>query len=158
MTTVIPLTLPEARRLLLLTREPPSQRQFHLWWSDFRRAHQATARRCHSASRVQEQPIHEASAVCTPLASTTRDLDDALWSHIAAILPVARRRGDQPPVEYRTLLAGILWVAQTGASWQDLPPAFGPWAVVKAAYYRWKQHGHWPQVLTLLQESHRTIS
>ena len=52
---------------------------------------------------------------------------------------------------YRTILDGILWVAQTGASWRDLPPCFGPWKTVYATYHRWKQHGQWLGVLAVLQ-------
>ena len=49
------------------------------------------------------------------------------------------------------MLEGILWVARTGGAWHDLPVTFGPWETVHATYYRWKQHGHWPGILTLLQ-------
>lgn len=143
--------MPEVQRLLRLADEPQRQRRFHQWWSSFRRRHQATARRCHATTReTQQAPLLEGRDSVL-LDSTTRALDDALWEQIAQVLPRPRRRGDEPPLEYRTLLAGILWVAATGASWQDIPSRYGPWETVKAAYYRWKQHGQWPKVLTLLQ-------
>jgi transposase len=49
------------------------------------------------------------------------------------------------------MLEGILWVARTGASWHDLPAAFGPWKLVYATYHRWKEHGQWSAVLAVLQ-------
>jgi transposase len=146
------------RRLLLAASQPPEQRWFHHWWSTFRRRHQATARRCHATSRTRAQPQHLAGMACTLLPSTTRDLDDALWAQIAEVLPAARRRGDKPPLQYRILLSGILWIARTGAAWHDLPAEFGSWEIVKAAYYRWKQHGQWSQVLTLLQTAETTTT
>ena len=85
------------------------------------------------------------------LHSATCELDDALWTEIAALLPAPRRRGDEPPLAYRVMLEGILWVARTGASWHDLPTDFGPWTTVYATYHRWKQHGQWPAVLARLQ-------
>jgi transposase len=56
------------------------------------------------------------------------------------------------------MLEGILWVAQTGASWRDLPSCFGPWKAVHATYHRWKQHGQWPRILALLQAAPTTPS
>jgi hypothetical protein len=41
-------------------------------------------------------------------AAVNPDLDDARWEQIAAILPQSRRRGQQPPVPYRTMLEAIL--------------------------------------------------
>jgi hypothetical protein len=42
------------------------------------------------------------------LPSVNRDLDDARWRQLAAILPQPRRRGQQPPVPYRIILEAIL--------------------------------------------------
>ncbi|GAA3167131.1 hypothetical protein GCM10020001_110850 [Nonomuraea salmonea] len=50
----IPLTMPEIRRLLaalILTRHRPVHHVLH--WSQWRRRHQATARRCHYQRRSQ---------------------------------------------------------------------------------------------------------
>ena len=49
---LIPLTVPEVRRLLyrLIWRHQPTDESV-LWWSRWRRRHQATARRCHYRRR-----------------------------------------------------------------------------------------------------------
>ena len=50
---MIPLTVPEVRRLLcrlVLAALPPPEDS--LAWSDWRRRHQATARRCHWQRRL----------------------------------------------------------------------------------------------------------
>lgn len=50
---MVPLSLPEIRRLFFfLLEKPPLSRLFHLQWSLFRRAHQAIARRCHYLRRL----------------------------------------------------------------------------------------------------------
>ena len=54
----IPLTLPEVRRLLLLLAEPSgAARAQRLRWSQWRRQHQALARRGHVARRAARQPL-----------------------------------------------------------------------------------------------------
>src|SRR5207249_3086425 len=43
---LIPLTVPEVRRLLLALDEPPDRFGFRLLWATWRRHHQADAQRC----------------------------------------------------------------------------------------------------------------
>jgi hypothetical protein len=49
---LIPPTLPEVRRLILAMAGPQEEREFRLGWSLWRRAHQAVAKRCHTARRA----------------------------------------------------------------------------------------------------------
>jgi hypothetical protein len=50
---MVPLSLPEIRRLFFyLLEKPPLSRLFHLGWSFFRRTHQAIARRSHYKRRL----------------------------------------------------------------------------------------------------------
>ena len=52
---MIPLTVPETRRLVLAMAESEAQRAFRIGWSRWRRAHQAVAARCHAARRARAQ-------------------------------------------------------------------------------------------------------
>lgn len=131
---LIPLTLPEVRRLLLADRDPPLQLRFHLWWSTFRREHQAMAQRSHRARHARDQPALDGPAIITDLVSTVPELNDARWEQIGALVPLVRRYGEETPLDQRTILAGILWVARTGRSWRDLPRCFGYWETVYAYY------------------------
>jgi hypothetical protein len=45
-------TLPEVRRLILAMAGAEQEREFRLGWSLWRRAHQALAKRCHTARRA----------------------------------------------------------------------------------------------------------
>ncbi len=127
------------------------QLRFHLWWSTFRREHQAMAQRCHRARHARDQPALDGPAVITDLASRVPELNDARWEQIGALIPMVRRYGEETPLDQRTILAGILWVARTGRSWRDLPRCFGYWETVYAYYHRWKQHGRGQPILTALQ-------
>src|SRR5436305_14548811 len=50
---MVPLSIPEIRRLFFSLLEPPAlSRFFRLGWSFFRRTHQAIARRCHYKRRL----------------------------------------------------------------------------------------------------------
>lgn len=153
-----PLTVPEVQRLLLAAHQSARERRFHRWWSTFRRQHQALARRCHVRSHEQTQRMMLTGTGVVTIPSVTRQVDDALWERIATILPQPRRRGEQPPLPYRTILDGILWAARTGTPWRDLPARFGPWKTVHATYYRWQQLGYWPAVLAILQTDGPPVS
>ena len=145
------LTVPEVRRLLQAAHGSPHERRFHQWWSTFRRRHQALARHCHARRREQMYDPWLTGSGVVILPGLSRELDDALWEEIAMLLPKARRRGEEPPLAYRAILEAILWIAQTGVAWRDLPERFGAWRTVHGTYYRWQQLGYWPAVLAALQ-------
>jgi len=147
---MIPLTVPEVRRLLLAHAEPPEQRSFRLAWSTFRRRHQAMAKRCHAARRGRTHPPPAGSPAIQILPHPYQDLTDARWDRIAALLPPSSPMG-RPPQEHRQLLAGILWVMRTGAAWREVPSHFGSWHTVDTRYQDWRHAGLWPQILEILR-------
>jgi hypothetical protein len=50
---LIPLTAAETRRLFTLHTTVTRPKMFHEYWSDWRRCHQARARRCHYKRRAE---------------------------------------------------------------------------------------------------------
>jgi hypothetical protein len=60
---LIPLTVPEVRRLILAMAGPEEEREFRLGWSLWRRAQQAVARRCDSA-KPDFSPFSEVHQKC----------------------------------------------------------------------------------------------
>jgi transposase len=52
------------------------------------------------------------------------------------------RTGD----DNRRFVAGVLWVALTGAPWRDLPDEFGKWYAVYTRFWRWAQKGMWERI------------
>src|SRR3954471_22424731 len=55
--------------------------------------------------------------------TTKRVLTDEDWKRIAGYFPVhsPSPRGGRPRASDRECLEGILWLARTGARWQDIP-------------------------------------
>jgi hypothetical protein len=144
--------VPEVRRLLLTLTEPPERRGFRLAWSAFRRRHQAVARHCHAARRARHQPDPQGTLPVRVLGSPALELTDARWARIAPLLPPQKPRTGRPAHDHRTILAGMLWVARTGAAWRDLPAHFGPWETVHSRYHRWRKAGIWQQILEALSQ------
>jgi Putative transposase of IS4/5 family (DUF4096) len=151
--------VPEVRRLLRLLTAPAEQRGFLLHWSRWRRTHQAGARRGHVARRARAQPAPAPKAPGalgpprTPLpaaASEGCELTDTAWAQIRALLPPPRPLG-RPPRHTRAIVAALLWLTRTGASWRALPERFGPWHTVYSQYARWRTAGVWPHLSAALQ-------
>lgn len=78
----------------------------------------------------------------------TQRLSAEEWKRLMDTLPGrvgarARHGGNA-----RRFIEAVLWVAQTGAYWSDLPRDFGSWHGIYVRFIRWAQDGNWTQVLT----------
>ena len=128
---------------------PPDQRAARVRWSAWRRAHRATAGRCHQARRRHQHT----SPACAPLVAVgvpgTPALTEAAWARVSPLLPARRRRGKQWR-DHRTVLVAILWVMRTGASWREVPPGLAPWQTANTRYTRWRRDGTWDRILAAL--------
>ena len=149
----------EARgaRLLRLLTVPPERHGFLLYWSRWRRAHQAVARRGHIAARARAQPAARDSApieaapapVDRPLPP---ELTDAAWARVQPLLPPRAPVG-RPPRDSRLVLDGVLWVLRAHASWRALPARYGPWRTVYGRHRLWVRTGLWPRILDALNDT-----
>ena len=77
-------------------------------------------------------------------------LADDEWKVLMQALPGrvgarARQGGNA-----RRFIEAVLWVAQTGAYWSDLPRDFGSWHGIYVRFIRWAQDGNWEGVLACL--------
>ena len=77
-------------------------------------------------------------------------LTDDHWARVSPLLPPQRPPIGRPPEDHRTILAGMLWVVRTGATWRELPATFGPWPTVYSRFRRWRQDGIWQRILETL--------
>jgi hypothetical protein len=116
---MIPLTVPETRRLVLALSEPDGQQGFRFGWSRWRRAHQAVAARCHAArhARARNQPTTDQRIL--PAALAQGALTDAEWERVRPVLPPQRPQTGRPRHDHRTILSGILTVVGTELSWRS---------------------------------------
>lgn len=147
---LLPLTVPEVRRLLLALTEPPERFSVRLGWSLFRRRHQAVAKACHIARRTHGEQPPATSGTALTLSTPTLVLTDAHWQQISALLPSPKDHG-RPPVDSFSLLAGILWIIRTGAPWRAMPTQFGHWHTAYTRYQDWQRAGLWTTILAILQ-------
>jgi hypothetical protein len=147
------LSVAELRRLLQVLREPEKQRQKRLWWSRFRRRHQAEAKRCHQVRRARQAPL-PASANPPPIGVLgLPGLTEARWQQLQPLLPPQKPRTGRPAQEHRQIVEGILWKIQTGSSWREMPERFGPWSPLASRYRRWRKEGRWTRILQVFQAS-----
>jgi hypothetical protein len=164
--------------LISAMRGPEEQREFRLRWSLFRRAHQAVAKRSHEANHSKkhaatidhmhliERDGHrraDGPASTHPSESGTPKkmavhlkkgallLADAEWERVRALLPKQKPGLGRPRRDDRQVLCGILWIMDTGSSWQDLPEEeFGPNSTVHGRYRKWLKEGLWSRIVEAL--------
>lgn len=137
------------------------QREFRFGWSLFRRAHQAIARRYHKKShanrhdaRGEPEPPTDggpASPKTPPSCKEADLLTDAEWECVKELIPKQKPGLGQPRRNDRQVLAGILWVMDTGASWAELPEdEFGPHSTAHGRYRKWLKEGLWARIVEVL--------
>ncbi len=137
---MIPLTVPETRRLVLAMGEPNAQRRFRFGWSRWRRAHQAVAARGQSTN----------DRTILPAALARGALTDAEWARVRAVLPPQQPTTGRPRHDHRMILSGILTVVGTELSWREIPEAYGKWETAYKRYRLWCDEGRWPRIVAAL--------
>jgi hypothetical protein len=147
---MIPLTVPETRRLVLAMGESDAQRGFRLGWSRWRRAHQAVAARCHAARHAQERSQPTIEQRILPAALAQGALTDAEWDRVRPVLPPQRPQTGRPRHDHRMMLSGILTVVGTELSWREIPAAYGKWEAAYKRYRLWCDEGRWQWIVAAL--------
>ncbi len=155
---MIPLTVPETRRLVLAMAGPAAQRPFRLAWSQWRRAHQAVAARCHAARRALRQEEGSPVRVVPPLPQGHRALSDAEWERIRPLLPPQKPGTGRPRHDHRTVLNGILTVVGTELSWREMPKEYGKRDRAYKRYRLWCDQGLWPRIVAVLAHPTTEVS
>lgn len=70
-----------------------------------------------------------------------RDLTDAEWSLIAALIPPAKRGGTKWTVPIREVVNALLYVLNTGCQWRALPKDLPARSTVYDCFDRWDYEG-----------------
>ncbi len=74
-------------------------------------------------------------------------ISDVDWERIKDLLPNHGPEGDR-----RRFVDAVLWVARTGAAWDDLPERFGRPNSVWRRFDRWSRAGVWVRLFEALQD------
>lgn len=146
---LIPLTVPETRRLLHLSTDPPERQRRVLHWSRWRRTHQATAKQCHAAQRARRDESPPAATLTVAVPGTPL-LTEPLWTDLAPLLPPRAGKRGRSPSDHRPILAGLLWMMRMGVGWREIPPSFGPWHTAYSRYRQWGRDGAWARIVAAL--------
>ena len=77
------------------------------------------------------------------------ELTERQWRKIKPFLPREQkptRRGGRKSIANRGCLEGILWVAKSGARWEDLPPHFPSPSTCWRRLKEWEEKGVWLKI------------
>jgi putative transposase len=74
---------------------------------------------------------------------TIRRVPDDLWAEIAPLLGEEKAPGarGRPPVSFRNVLDGILYVLRTGCQWKALTREFGSGSTPHRRFQQWVGEG-----------------
>ena len=74
---------------------------------------------------------------------TIRRIPDDLWAELAPLLGEEKASGTRgrPPVPFRKVLDGILYVLRTGCQWKALPREYGSGSTCHRRFQQWVGEG-----------------
>lgn len=58
----------------------------------------------------------------------------------------------RPPKDDQLMLNAMLWMARSGAGWEDLPERYGPWKTVYSRFCKWRDDGTFMRIFQALNE------
>ena len=79
-------------------------------------------------------------------------ISDDNWDRIKDLLPGRPGQTGWLAADNRLFIDAVLWLAQTGVPWRDLPDRFGKWNSVWKRFDRWSAKGTWRRVLDALAD------
>jgi hypothetical protein len=142
----------------LAMRESAERRTFRLGWSQWRRAHQAVAARCHAARHTHSRGTPASVPPLTFVPLIAGALTEAEWMRVQPLLPPQQPRTGRRRHDHRPILAGILSVVRGGGSWREIPAAWGKWETAYRRYRLWCDTGLWPRILDALAADDPEVS
>jgi putative transposase len=80
------------------------------------------------------------------------EISDDEWDRIKGFLPGQAGDPGVTAKDNRLFVNAVLWVARTGAPWEDLPERFGKPNSAFRRFARWSQKGVWARVFRALQD------
>lgn len=67
------------------------------------------------------------------------EMTDEQWEQIKDFIPKAKT--GRPPKDNRLMFNAMLWMARSGAGWEDLPERYGSWKTVYSRFCKWRDDG-----------------
>lgn len=90
---------------------------------------------------------------------TLWQIPDPMWEEIRPVLPPEKEPGTpgRPPVPFRTVLDGILYVLRTGIQWNAVPSSFGSGSTCHRRFQEWVQAGYLEEIVEQLLQLYDQI-
>ena len=79
-------------------------------------------------------------------------ISDKDYQRIKPLLPGQPGKPGRNAHDNRLFIDAVLWIARTGAPWQDLPERFGKHNTVYKRFTRWAKRGVWQEIHQALQD------
>lgn len=79
-------------------------------------------------------------------------LSDDQFDRIAPLLPGKEGDRGRTALSNRLFLDAVLFVANNGGRWRDLPERFGKWNSVFQRFNRWSKKGVWARLFSAVQD------
>src|SRR3954470_23478261 len=80
------------------------------------------------------------------------EISDADWDRIEGHLPGRTGQHGGVAKDNRRFLDAVLWIARTGAAWEDLPERLGVGNSQWRRFDRWAAKGRWDPILAALRD------
>jgi transposase len=80
------------------------------------------------------------------------EISDADWDRIKDLWPGQPGRHGGVAEDNRRFINAILWIARTGAAWEDLPERLGKGNTQWRRFDRWAKAGRWDPILAALRD------
>lgn len=79
-------------------------------------------------------------------------IPDLLWERMKAALPAEKPPGTpgRPPIPFRTVLNGILYVLRTGCQWNAVPSTYSSGSTVHRRFQEWTESGVFDEIVELM--------
>ena len=69
------------------------------------------------------------------------DLTDEEWSHVAPLIPPAKRGGAKRTVDVREVVNGLMYILGTGCQWRAIPKDLPPRSTLHGYFELWEWDG-----------------
>lgn len=79
-------------------------------------------------------------------------ISDKDYERIKPLLPGQAGKPGRNAANNRLFIDAVLWIARTGAPWEDLPERFGKHNTVYKRFTRWGKRGVWQEIHHALQD------
>ena len=80
------------------------------------------------------------------------EISDEAYERIKPLLSGKPGDPGRNAQDNRRFINAVLWIARTGAPWEDLPERYGKSNTVFQRFNRWAKQGRWQAIFEALQE------